>query len=228
MELAREEKWGGGMLGRLGGRDGSRDESGTSDMAMAGWAAQMMPELDGVGPAAVIDIGDGFRTVTPLMVTSVGELISRMGAPVAVVRPGGATGGGAGGRGCDRGWMVARRGGCCVGGAGAGYLAFLRRGGGTGAMLAGTTGLLLFLLMKEGSLSLKETLDSGQVSFSSFSSLHSPRTPCPLGSLKRGIRGIEGMDGMEGMDGLGSRVGMAGKDGREGNSRPLSSMNWST
>ena len=40
---------------------------------------QITPRLDGVGPSAVFDIGDVLETVTPLMVTSVGALISKIG-----------------------------------------------------------------------------------------------------------------------------------------------------
>ena len=92
-------------MGRGGGIEAdvvvSMDESGMSDMAMTGRAAQMMPELVGRGPvAAVMAIGDIFLNDTPLMDTSVGLLISSGLAGTL----------GAGGRGCARGWMVASRG----------------------------------------------------------------------------------------------------------------------
>ena len=63
---------GGGTLGRGGGTPGSPgaieadtvsiDESGMSDNAITGRAAQMIPELLGRGPmAAVMLIGDSLR-----------------------------------------------------------------------------------------------------------------------------------------------------------------------
>lgn len=56
----------------------SIDESGISDMAMTGLAAQIIPELDGRGPVeAVMAIGDSFLKDTPFIDTSVGELISK-------------------------------------------------------------------------------------------------------------------------------------------------------
>ena len=97
-----QEGRGGGFKGRGGGHVGgsgggieavvSIDESGMSDMAKTGRAAHITPELVGRGPAAaVIDMGDSFRSDTPFMETSVGELISN------------GFWGGAGGRGWARG-----------------------------------------------------------------------------------------------------------------------------
>ena len=50
------------VLWRLVGREISREESAMSERATAGRAAQITPELLGLGPVdAVIDIGDGRR-----------------------------------------------------------------------------------------------------------------------------------------------------------------------
>ena len=49
-----------GTLLTLYGIDISRDESGTSERTTAGRAEKIIPVLEGVGPAAVLDIGDGF------------------------------------------------------------------------------------------------------------------------------------------------------------------------
>lgn len=112
MELSSDKLSGGGQEGSGGGgNETSSDESGMSERMSAGRAAQIMPLLVGRGPdGAVCAIGEGRFTETPLIVTSVGALISRTGG-----RPsggGGAAGGGAGGR---RGWMVARRAVVCPG-----------------------------------------------------------------------------------------------------------------
>jgi len=65
-----------------GGIEVSREESGTSESTTAGRAAQMIPALEGLGPAAEVwDMGDSLLKVTPLIVTSVGELISSTGTP---------------------------------------------------------------------------------------------------------------------------------------------------
>ena len=96
---------GGGHDGRGGGissweKEGSKDESGMSCMITAGcaehsipgWLPQITPLLLGVGPSAVLDMGEVLDTVTPFIVTSVGALISSIGTAAR-------EGGGAGTRG---------------------------------------------------------------------------------------------------------------------------------
>ena len=103
---------GGGQVGSGGGmsswlNDCSMEESGMSDMTMAGCAEHIPPVLGimsphitprllGVGPPAVLPMGDVLETVTPLIVTSVGALISSIGTDG---REGWLVGGGAGTRG---------------------------------------------------------------------------------------------------------------------------------
>jgi len=104
----------------------------------SGDTPQRTPLELGVGPtAAVWDIGDTQEveeTVTPLMVTSVGALISRTGAGLRGAALGGGPGG-PGGRGWGlRGTIVARRGQATLLGDTVPDRVLLVRGGGIGGM----------------------------------------------------------------------------------------------
>ena len=164
--------------------DCSMDESGMSDMTKAGCEEQIIPGvagavlgtgfphitpwLLGVGPPAVLDIGELLDTVTPFIVTSVGALISNIGTDGRVGWP---EGGGAGTLGCDLGTMVASLGPTWWSGLVQRDLFLFVLGGGIGGDSGGGVRCITGLFMKEGSLLDSEIFESGQFSFPSLSSL---------------------------------------------------------
>jgi len=125
----------------------------------------MTPLELGVGPtAAVWDIGDTQEvedTVTPLMVTSVGALISRTGAGVR----GAALGGGPGGRGWGlRGTIVARRGARLLGDTVRDRVLLVRGGGIGGTSVVSWIEITGVLCRKEGREDGREILERGHSS----------------------------------------------------------------
>lgn len=166
----------------------TEEEEEKRDEEDPGGGPQTTPLELGVGPPAVWDIGEEAATVTPLMVTSVGALMSSTEG----LR--GAGGPGAGGRGWGRrGTMVARR-----GPAGDTVRDLLRRvrGGGTGGGPGGGSGATGALCRKDGREVGRLTEDSGHCIFPSLSKgLHRPRSLPPFSFGRCGTAGNAGMLG---------------------------------